>query len=227
MANGVSEQFYDGPNHQPTNDWKETYYTFPFLPVTSNNVSNPMYAVHIQLHYSFGISPLLRIESGIGYLLSGFINSIGASAPGYSYQVFEKEYFYVGCITLPLYVKFTKPTPHGAFTCSIGPDFTLPVHSFYQENLYNIPTTVTHHGHDRYSTSQTAQASSMGGYLKMGYEKQLKNGLSVNVGPAVDFFGLVQFHTAPIPPVTDGYYPYAFYAALDVAVCFGLKKKTK
>ena len=189
-----------------------------------------MYTVHVQLHYSLGITPFFRLEAGIGYLLSGgtlshyYITPDGFATNNTS----TNTYIYSGAITLPLYLKFTKPMPRGAYTCTFGPDFYLPVHSFYYAPSGAIAgeEAPVSHAHTRFTADQVGQASTMGMYLKMGYEKKLPGSshLMINVGPVIDFNQLVMFHPGDDEESYLGYHPYQFYTGLDVALTFGLKK---
>ena len=227
MANGISQEFFGAPDHHPTTHWTIGN-GIPIAGAVAYGYYTPMYSVHVQLHYSLGLSRVVRIETGIGYMINGLVNTEGYPTTG-GFHEYYKIYTYQGCITLPLYVKFIKPTHHGAFTCTLGPDFTLPVHDFYQNKdialppAYNIPTN----GHRAYTASRTSATSSMGLYLKMAWEKQIKSNLSINIGPVIDFYELVPFHTYGDSYAANGYYPYQFYAGLDVAVNFGLKKKNR
>ena len=225
MANGFSQQFFEGPNHHLSNSWgliQALENTPPrYMPPPTTYL--PMYTVHVQLHYSLGLTHFLRLETGIGYLLSGStLNPSGV--PGSSFAT----YVYYGAITLPLYIKVNVPMRRGAFTCMLGPDFCLPMHGFNKANSESLEGEESPYvnGHARYTTYQTEQASSMGVYLKMGYEKRLHGSLplTINIGPVVDFNQLVMFHTLDNEASSYGYHPYQFYAGLDVSLTFGLKR---
>jgi hypothetical protein len=168
---------------------------------------------------------MVRLETGIGYLLAGGLQR-GYVPPIYfnSGSSHFDKFYYKGCITLPLYVKVIKAMHRGAFTCTIGPDFALPVNDTYKyQNMQNF-RTLDPKDHYRYRTYQTTDAASMGVHLKMAYEKHLTRHLLINVGPVIDFYGAVHFH-----PGYDSYYnhfnytPCQFYTGLDVAFSFGLK----
>ena len=115
--------------------------------------------------------------------------------------------------------------PKGAFTVSLGPDFTLPVHKYFHQR-YNLNSTNIQedHGHQKFSTDQTGQKSSMGIDFKMGYEKQLGKNMSINVGPDFNIYQLVQFHSNHAYYFNRGYTAYQYYLGLDVALNFGIGK---
>lgn len=219
-ALGASQLFFDGPNHGPTN--KVFFYSY----YSGYDAYTPLPATHIQLRYSLGISPVLRLETGIGYLLAGIKIQVQG---GQAIYIINTQHSYEGFITVPVHVKVIKRMPHGDFTCMIGPDFALPVHYFYRNDgdpkigLANTDPK----GHERFSASQTGRGSVMGFYMKLGYEKQVKPNLSVNVGPVVDFFQTVLLHPNDSNYRASGYYPYGFYAGLDVAINFGFSTARK
>ena len=227
MANGISQEFFGRPDHHPTTHWT-IYNGIPIAGAVGYGYYSPLYSVHMQLHYSLGLSRVVRLETGIGYMINGLANTEGYPTTG-GFHEYYKLYTYQGCITLPLYLKFIKPTHHGAFTCTLGPDFTLPVHSFYRYKDINFlsPVEIRTSGHSKYTTYQTNQTSSMGLYLKMAWEKQIKSNLSINIGPVIDFYDFISFHTYANWLVSNEYIPYQFYAGLDVAVNFGLKKRNR
>ena len=55
-------------------------------------------------------------------------------------------------------------------------------------------------------------------------KKKLSKNTSISVGPAIDFFQLLQFHNNDLISNDSGYHPYQYYIGLDVAINFGLKK---
>lgn len=229
MSNGMSQTFFDDPGHKPTAVINQSFGNISWYGATYRATYIPLYATHLQLHYSLGLTPALRIETGVGYLLSSYLQREHDVISGELY--YEKlnynNYVFTGSITLPLYVKYTKAMGHGALTCTAGPDFTLPVHTI----SHNIDRTMNSENppdinqHSRLSTSTTGQLSTMGLYLKLGYEKKIRNNLSVNVGPAIDFYQLVQFHNHDWGQqyASTTYHPYQYYLGLDVAVNFGMK----
>jgi hypothetical protein len=226
LANAMSQTFFDDPAHKPTTIVNYSSYG-PFSGSSIHGSYLPLYAIHLQLHYSLGITPLIRIETGLGYLLSSSVLSQDYTTTGEFYFVKGSytAYTFTGNITLPLYLKFTKPTPRGAFTCTFGPDFTLPVHQFYrQTNVIenNIPKN-NNTGQVMFQTQTIAQQATMGLYLKLGYEKKIRQNMSINVGPAIDFYHLLAFHDNNNYTNT-GYHPYQYYIGLDLAINFGLKK---
>ena len=229
MTNAMSQTFFNGPGNKPTavvdyqNDGSFEYYLHTHMTYL------PLYAVHLQLHYSAAITPLIRIETGLGYLMTGTLLKSNYQFYGdfSSEHVTQNTYSYTGSITLPLLIKYTKPMRHGDFTCAVGPEFNLPVHFFNHQtsivdNNVMKPNIYTH---TRYKTNTTGQLSTMGMYLKLGYQKHISQSMSINVGPVVDFFNLLQFHNTSIN--WPDYHAYQYYVGLDVAVNFGFKIITK
>ena len=227
LANAMSQTFFDGPNHKPT-----TIADFTSGIIENSTVIHqsylPLYAAHLQLHYSLGITPLIRIETGIGYLFSSSIlkDNYTISGDWYYEKGSSTSCTFKGSITLPLYVKVIKPMAHGAFTCTAGPDFTLPVHYYIHETdrVVNGLSEKNADQHGKLSTQYTAQTSTMGFYLKLACEKRIGKNMSVNVGPAIDFFQLLQFHNNDLISNDSGYHPYQYYIGLDLAINFGFKK---
>ena len=175
LANAMSQTFFDGPNHRPVT----------IADLTSGVIENstvihqsylPLYAAHLQLHYSLGITPMIRIETGIGYLFSStmFKENYTIYGDWYYEKGSSTSYTFTGSITLPLYVKITKPMAHGAFSCTAGPDFTLPVHYYIHETdiVVNDLSEKNIDQHGKLSTQYTAQRATMGMYLKLAYEKK-------------------------------------------------------
>jgi len=228
VANGMSQTFFSDPGSRPTA--VAEYQSLITMPGGENIHSSylPLYAMHLRLRYSLGLTRSVRLETGIGYLLSSYLLKEHDVIEGDFFygNITYNRYYYTGSITLPLYVKYTKPTHCGAFTLTTGPDFNLPVNNVNHTTDYviNNISRSNQTNHSRYSTSTTTHTSAMGVYLKLGYEKNINRNLSVNVGPVVDFYDLVKFNPADwLAPLTT-YTPYAYYLGLDVAINFGFKK---
>ncbi len=233
VANGVSQEFMSDPNSKPTTVFNYSpAITGGLYRIYTQEKYQPLYAIHLQMRYSYGISNLLRIETGISYLLCGSLIKLsynGDFASGYE-QITENYYSYTGSIIIPIELKLSKAMRHGVFTCTLGPQFTLPVHSFQhiKDNMVNDTLQPDIKTHERYKTSLTKQFSTLGFDLKLGYEKKLNNNASINIGPVIDFFNLVYFHNNnDILSNSSGYHPYQFYAGVDVAVNFGFMVITK
>jgi hypothetical protein len=230
LANAMSQTFFDDPGHKPVTVVNYGSYG-PFYSSGIHASYLPLYAMHLQLHYSLGITPMIRIETGLGYLFSGSVVNQDYTTTGEFYFIKGSytAYTFTGNITLPLYLKLTKPTPRGAFTCTFGPDFTMPVHQVYRQTnvIENNVAKSNVTGQSMFQTSATAANATMGLYLKLGYEKKIKQNMSINVGPALDFYHLVAFHNDNTNYANTGYHPYQYYIGLDVAINFGFHLTTK
>ena len=228
LANGMSQTFFSDPGSRPTAIAQ--YQTVAAYPIGQSYHSTylPLYAMHLQLHYSLGLTRAVRLETGIGYLFSSYLVKEHDIIEGdffYENMTYNR-YYYTGSITLPLYIKYTKATHHGAFTCTAGPDFALPVHYFWRVTVI-VNNNVSQPNESRrimLKTNATGHNATMGLYLKLGYEKSINHNLSVNVGPVVDFYNLMKFHSQDLQAPLSSYTPYSYYLGLDVAINFGFRK---
>lgn len=180
LTNAMSQTFFDRPGHKPTanvNYFQGSYYNG----ISIHDSYLPLYAANLQLHYGFGITPIVRIETGIGYLFSSSLQRSNYNIYGdWNYETGSSTlYTFTGSISLPLYVTFTKQMKHGAFTCTLGPDFNLPVHYYIHETerIVNGQREKNIDQHGKFQTSTTAHISTMGMYLKVAYEKKLPKNL--------------------------------------------------
>lgn len=222
IANGMSQQFFDGPGHKPTTVFVQNNYS-----LTNSNYLRtqftPLYALHLQVINSLGISRLIRIETGIGYIIISNLqqNSFRIYTSSGTDQGSFNFYSYTGSVTLPVHIKLCKTIPHGYFTCTLGPDFVLPVHGFQREteNYSNATSLPDRSEHERFNTRTTSHMSTLGMYLKLGYERRMSNCI-VNIGPALDFFDLAAFHNNDLLYSGSGYRPYQYYAGIDLAFNF-------
>jgi hypothetical protein len=233
IANGISQEFMSDPNNKPTTQFNYSpAITGSLYRIYIQEKYQPLYAMHLQIRYSYGVSSLLRIETGISYLLSGSLIRLSNGdefASGYE-RGSQNNYSYTGSIVIPIELKLSKAIRHGVFTCTLGPQFTLPVHSFQhiKDNMINDTLQPDFKTHERYKTSLTKQFSTLGFDLKLGYEKKLNSNVSINIGPVIDFFNLVYFrNNNDVENNSSGYHPYQFYAGVDVAVDFGFMIVTK
>jgi hypothetical protein len=223
ITNGMSQLFYAGPSYSVSTSPTK------FLSGLTSVKYIPAYTTHVQLLYSRGIRPWLRIDFGLGYQISSYIVQTEASySTPQPYHIKEDVYSLTGNITVPLYLVYIKPVGKGAITLTFGPDFTLPVNEFTKANYYYNGVQASNlSGKDRmrYHADETAGLSSMGIYLKAGYKKELKGGTVIDVGPAFNFYELVNFHNQDFsnpatPIVSKGITPYQYYVGVDVAFVF-------
>jgi|GEM_PF-4679656 len=214
ITNAASQTFFDGPNHTPTAVVEHTISNVEYY----NDIRSsflPLYAVHLRMDYGVQINRIFSIETGLGYLLSGNLIQQRTILDGdiyYQHKTFN-TYSYTGSITLPVSAVFTKKIGKGAFTCALGSEFNLPVNAFARQtstiqNNVAEPNTYTH---TRLHPNTSGQQAAMGACLKLGYEHK-----SVNIGPIVDFYNLVQFHDSNTN--SPGFHAYQFYAGVDVAI---------
>ena len=184
----------------------------------------PNYILHLKLEYSVGLSKLIRIEAGAGYLIQGLTIKYYGN-PGIAYYT-STAYCYIGMLAIPLHIKFTKALRKGFFTCTFGPNVTFPFHEFYtttdvQENGIKQPSQS---GHQRFSS--ITDNASLGLDLKMGYQKQLNKHLSVNFGPIIYVMQIdwVNYRKMDADQQVPRL-PFESYIGLDVAFNFEVGKK--
>lgn len=221
MTNGLSQQFFGGMHKKVTNATLHdpTGLIFYYL---------PMYAMQFQLGYSVGISRYFRIETGLGYLLGGSLikeRSVDPTSPSVDLAIYRYE----GALTIPVHVKFAKFFSKGVFTTSFGPDFTLPVHTFFPQNsgYFDGQTVPSNNGHIRYSRIDIKSNACMGLYLKMGYEWRFSGKVlsAINIGPVVDFYRIASFGRPYSYSSFDDYKSFQFYTGLDVALIFPTRNR--
>ena len=71
ITNAISHEFLAGPNWEPTINHVHVSQVYQDGPSMNSAKYLPNYALHLQINYSIGLSKLIRIETGIGYLLQG------------------------------------------------------------------------------------------------------------------------------------------------------------
>ena len=227
ITNAVSHEFLAGRNWEPTINYVHVSQVYQDGPSMNSAKYLPNYALHLQINYSIGLSKLIRIETGIGYLLQGaslsckYIENQNLFILNGAYN----EYLYQGSLTVPIHIKFTKPLHNGTFTCTLGPGFTLPVHTFYTLKDYavNGQSQPDRSSHQAYNSQTIAYFSSIAAYLKMGYEKNLAPNITMDIGPAVNFSNLILLDENLWNTYgASRYRPFQYYIGLDVAFNFGM-----
>jgi hypothetical protein len=223
ITNAMSQEFCEGANHKPTAS--PSFYT-------DNGISSlhylPVYALHLQLRYTVDISRGYGIETGLGYLLNMTLNDLEESASGAAIERVSRQLVTTGYITLPLYARYTRVIHQGALHFKLGPDFSLPVNvrSATSYDLASLTANNNVYTH-RLSANETGQNAMIGLCAGMSYEKKLQRGMSVSVGPVLDFFNMDLFHKINTLTNYYGYHSYQYYVGLDVAVNFGFRLVTK
>jgi len=220
LTNAMSQEFFVGADHKPTTSPK--YGLGPDIRLQYL----PLYACHLQMRYTIGISRTFGIETGLGYLLNMTMYDTyeGLSAVKTQHQLNE-----VGYITLPLYGKVNMAIGRDKLSFKFGPDFSLPVHSHLESTSYHVsgwnPSdwSSTH----RFRTNETGQYATMGICAGIAYEKKIRSATTISVGPVIDFFNLAQFHPHDITANGFDYHSYNYYIGLDVAINFGFHIITK
>jgi hypothetical protein len=213
-----------------------SYPSYGSVPAYQFGTSIPLYALHLSVKYSLGISSHIRLETGIAYLLQGFTYQFritsaqeqqllaDSAAPFPSFN----HYLFTGSITVPVHIKFLKPLKKkGAFTCTLGLNFLMPVHSFEKFSFFETDGLAAYSTsyHHMYSRAATSAYASGGIDMKMGYEKKLSNSLAMDIGPIVSFNNLFYFSKQ----LNNAYSlyqarPYQYYIGVDIAFNLGLKK---
>jgi hypothetical protein len=250
LTNAMSHEFYKNTNATslnapyPYNGQSNPYIpgyagggypTYGSVPAYQLGTSIPLYTLHLSVQYSLGISPHVRLETGIGYLLQGFnyqfritsaqeqVLLADSAVPFPSFN----HYLFTGSVTVPVHIKFMKPLKkNGAFTCTLGLNFILPVHSFERFDFLETDGLAAYSTsyHHLYSKAAISAYASGGLDMKMGYEKKLSNSLAMDIGPMVSFNNLFYFSKQ----LNNDYSfyqsrPYQYYIGLDVAFIFGMK----
>lgn len=219
IANGMSQKFFvpSGSSTPTVNVYNNI--SGNSSPGAVHSKYLPLYALHLQMRYGYAPVRWLRIETGLGYLMASGIVDRADDFSGYAgvSHITSRTYTIIGNITVPLYVSFAKVLKKGNFICTLGPDFVFPVHSSYhQVHTFNNglaqPDVYVHY---RYKASDTKYNSTLGLYFKLGYEIR-----SINIGPVIDFFDLVNFTNNNIYSGTGNYHPYQYYAGVDVTFNF-------
>ena len=223
LTNAMSQTFFDGPGHKPTTC--PQYGSGLGYPYRVQYL--PLYAFHLQMRYSIGISRTFGIESGLGYL---FNMTMYDTYEGTSTNKNEHLLNEMGYITLPLYGKVNIAVGGSKLSFKFGPDFSLPVHSRSAYHyLATLPPGYQTEGvyKHRFTTNETGQYATMGLCAGIAYEKKIRSSATVSVGPVIDFLNLAQFHRHDIFNNNSGYHTIQYYIGLDVAINFGFHVITK
>ena len=193
------------------------------------NSYSPFYSFHLRAEYSLGLSRVVRLETGVGYLLQGLIIHYSYSLDGNTAS--STTHAYLGCLTLPLHVKIRKETSAGGMTAAFGPVFTVPLHQIYSSTdvMVNGVAQPSVRTHEQVSRADMSYSSIMGFDLKVGYEKNLSDRSYVNVGPALYLGSFVPLHRGAMPDTGVTRLPLTTsvqaYIGLDVAFGLGMSKK--
>ncbi len=223
VTNGVSDAFYNGM-HGPTR-----FVIVAPDPSTGYNhvdIYKPGYAFAGNVKYSFGVSQLLRIETGIGYTLQELIYFQGEKNPNapYNYGSGFIYTYYKGSFTIPIHAVLKEHLKKGWLSIKLGPNFIMPINDFYSTDNPNIPLR-SWHNHYTYNVADMSENASLGFDLKIGYEIQMSRTSTVEIGPLCNFTNLVLFHRDIYnTSMINGRQLFRYYAGLDVAFNFGLKK---
>jgi hypothetical protein len=229
-TDGFAHQFDNGPNGATTHDVVTTGNMF--FPKVTDTRYLPNYALHIHFLYSLRLTKHIRLETGLGYMFEGYTlrATYVQTTEVYLIKGSYNGYQFIRSFTVPIHIKFMKPMGGGAFTCTFGPNFTMPIQSFTKENhivqggISEANTTIR----ERYNSASTFYQSSMGVDLKMGYQKQYYKQMALDIGPVVNFSNLALLDkNLQAADRASGYRPYQYYIGLDVAIVFSLKKESK
>ena len=198
--NGLSPNYaYEYINHIPTG-----YY-----------YCRPDYAMNVNINYSYGISKILRIEAGMGYLMQ----SLKSIRMALSYTDHYSHIF------IPLHLTFMKRMGKGALAFSIGPDFSIPVFDSRATDNVNIPARPSY-TNISYGSSYISENSSMGLGARVGYEKDLSRRFQAGIGPVCSFNNLLLFHHgADNFSMVNGRQIFHYYIGVDMVLHFGLTKQ--
>ena len=193
------------------------------VPITVTYI--PFYSIHFNCNYSLGLSKLIRIETGFGYLMQGLIlKYLENNDP--RYVISSKTYCYIDNITLPLHIKLSKAMRKGTFTSTLGPNFTFPVYQFYQTTnveQYGVAQS-SKFGHQKFDAQSISDNSSIGFDIKLGYEKQMNKQISINIGPIINVINIQYFNYLKQLQNRQISSALQSYIGLDLALNFGLKR---
>ena len=215
----------------PTNNDATPYYPYdrhigngPAINTLHSTIIIPNYTLHLKFEYSLGISNIVRLETGVGYLVQGL--TIKYSLPDKSFPSSSLTYCYIGALTIPLHFKLYKKKHQSNWTYTFGPNVTFPFHDVYKTiNVVDAGIKrPSRTGNQLFNSF--ADNSSLGFDLKIGYEKQLNKHITVNFGPVISFSQIYWLYAQKM--ATEAQIPQSYfqtYIGIDVALNFGLKSK--
>ncbi|MBS1687058.1 MAG: hypothetical protein JSS76_20145 [Bacteroidetes bacterium] len=218
VTNAVSYAFYNSPSGPSSTA------TIASCPVQGHDqvrVYYPAYTFAIQAGYSYRITHLVRMETGLTYMLYG--QTMISGTQKYYSPLLTNGTLYnrqqIGYLTIPIRVAFVKYVKHNALKINIGPELSLPLNKLDNIDNPNLPMR-TLHNHSFIKSAEFVSNINLGLAVKAAWGVPISDRVSLDIGPVFDFNNMVapdqnsySYHVA-IRKV------FTYYAGLDVAFSF-------
>ncbi|MBS1593607.1 MAG: outer membrane beta-barrel protein [Bacteroidetes bacterium] len=223
VTNAGSWAFYKGPSGPQRTAITASHQAQGYDDV---RIYYPAYTFAVNIGYTYRISSLLRLETGLTYMLYGQTTTSGKQNYNLPHLT-NGTFLYntkIGYITIPVRLAMVKYVGRSAFKFSAGPELSLPMNKL--EKLDNTAGPFR----SRYSQGPIHSAEfepniNIGLAIKAAWGIPISDRASFDIGPVFDFNNLI------MPDNTTASYNYTekrvftYYAGLDLAFSLGLGVK--